>query len=711
MAHPSTYEPSTGIERWLDARLPVPRLMHDQFMVFPTPRNLNYWWTFGGILTFMLVAQIATGIVLAMHYVPPERAFDSVEKIMRDVNWGWLLRYSHAVGASMFFVAVYIHTFRGLYYGSYKAPREVLWILGVLILLLMIATAFMGYSLVWGQMSFWAVTVITNLFSSLDAVVPGLGTRLVEWIWGGFAVGGPTLNRLYSLHYLFPFIIAGVVVLHIWALHMPGNNNPTGIDVKSRGRPCRSIPTTRSRTASRWSLFVLFFAGIVFYAPNCLGHPDNYVPANPLQTPPHIVPEWYFLPFYAILRAIPNKLFGVIALLGSIGILFFVPWLDTSKVRSTRYRPIYKWFFWAFVVTCFALGYLGSQQPEGVYLILGRIFTVYYFAFFLVVMPVVGWIEKPSGLPGSITEPVLGPQEAKPASPKRAPQRRAPERWHGCIRSSTRACRRSRHRACSLAARCFRCGRSQARRGSQASSRITRAGDRGAGLELHPPVRHLRQRPAPARLPGLQGCLRQLPFDAALVLPQSRRAGRTRILAEGGGDARLPSAGHRRAERQGRDVPASGAAVGPVPLALRQRAAGAQRQSRRAAARSLGDGQGAAGRPRLYLRVCSPAITAAAGLRAGAGHALQRCLSRASDRHAAAFERRLVPYTDGTKPTVDNYARDVSAYLMWAAEPKLEERHKLGARVMIFLIVFAVIMYLAKRAVWARLHGNAAHTA
>ena len=217
--------------------------MHDQFLAFPTPRNLNYWWTFGGILTFMLVVQIVTGIVLAMHYVPTENgAFDSVEHIMRDVNWGWLLRYTHAVGASMFFVAVYIHTFRGLYYGSYKAPREVLWILGVLILLLMIATAFMGYSLVWGQMSFWAVTVITNLFSSLDAVIPGLGTKLVQWIWGGFAVGGPTLNRLYALHYLFPFVIAGVVVLHIWALHIPGNNNPDRHRREDRARH-RAVPS------------------------------------------------------------------------------------------------------------------------------------------------------------------------------------------------------------------------------------------------------------------------------------------------------------------------------------------------------------------------------------------------------------------------------------------------------------------------------------
>jgi len=357
-----------------------------------------------------------------MHYIPAaDRAFDSVEHIMRDVNWGWLLRYTHAVGASMFFLAAYIHTFRGLYYGSYKAPREILWILGVLILLLMIATAFMGYSLVWGQMSFWAVTVITNLFSSLDLVIPGLGTQLVQWIWGGFSVGGPTLTRLYSLHYLFPFIIAGVVVLHIWALHIPGNNNPTGIDVKSSRETLPFHPYYTMKDGFALVLFAILFALFVFYAPNTLGHPDNYIPANPLQTPQHIVPEWYFLPFYAILRAIPNKLFGVAGLIGAIVVLFFVPWLDTSRVRSTRYRPIYKWFFWAFVITCVALGYLGSQPPEGGYLILGRIFTAYYFLFFLLVMPVVGWIEKPKGLPGSITESVLGPVEAPPAA---APPRR-----------------------------------------------------------------------------------------------------------------------------------------------------------------------------------------------------------------------------------------------------------------------------------------------
>ena len=418
MAHQSTYVPTSGFGKWIDARLPIPRLVYDQFGVFPMPRNLNYLWTFGGILTFMLAAQIATGIVLAMHYVPTaEGAFDSVEHIMRDVNWGWLLRYSHAVGASLFFLAAFIHTLRGLYYGSYKEPREVLWILGVLILLLMVATAFMGYSLVWGQMSFWAVTVITNLFSSLDSVVPGLGTKLVEWIWGGFSVGGPTLNRLYALHYLLPFVIAGVVVLHIWALHIPGSNNPAGVEVKSSRDVVPFHPYYTIKDGFAMVLFILLFAVLVFYAPNLLGHSDNYIPANPLVTPPHIVPEWYFLPFYAILRAIPSKLFGVIALVASIGILFFVPWLDTSKVRSTAYRPVYRWFFWAFVLTCFALGYLGSQAPEGWYLILGRVFTFYYFAFFLVVMPVLGRIEKPRALPDSIADSMSRGKKrtAKPA--------------------------------------------------------------------------------------------------------------------------------------------------------------------------------------------------------------------------------------------------------------------------------------------------------
>ncbi len=427
MAHESTYKPNTAIERWLDERMPVPRLMNDQFIDFPAPRNLNYWWTFGGILTFCLMVQILSGIVLAMHYIPHESmAFDSVEHIMRDVNWGWLLRYMHAVGGSMFFLAVYIHTFRGLYYGSYKAPREILWIIGVAIFLAMMATAFMGYSLPWGQMSFWAVTVITNLFSAFDDVIPGLGTAIVEWIWGGFSVSGKSLTRLYSLHYLLPFVIAGLVILHIWALHVPGSNNPTGIEIKTKSDAVSFHPYYTIKDGFALSAFAILFAGFVFYAPNYLGHADNYIPADPLVTPPHIVPEWYFLPFYAILRAIPNKLMGVIAMFASIGVLFFVSWLDTSRVKSTRYRPLYKPFFWMLVISCIILGYLGAKPAEGWYVIFSRIFTAYYFAHFLIILPVLGFIEKPRQTPGSITDDVLGgksggapPEPAAPAPEKR----------------------------------------------------------------------------------------------------------------------------------------------------------------------------------------------------------------------------------------------------------------------------------------------------
>src|SRR5499427_8455130 len=416
MTHPSSYQPSTGIEKWIDQRLPIPRLMYDQFLAFPTPRNLNYWWTFGGILTFMLVSQIATGVVLAMNYVAtPSMAFDSVEHIMRDVNWGWLLRYTHAVGASMFFLAAYIHTFRGLYYGSYKAPREVVWILGVLMLLLMIATAFMGYSLPWGQMSFWAVTVITNLFSSIDSIVPGLGTRIVQWLWGGFSVSGTTLTRFYSLHYLLPFAIVGVVILHIWALHTVGQNNPTGLEIKTKSDSVPMSPHAVMKDMFGLAVFMLLFVWFVFYLPDYLGHADNYIEANPLSTPPHIVPEWYFLPYYAILRAIPNKLLGVIAMFSSILLLVFIPWLDTSRVRSAKYRPVYRWFFWLFIISVVALGYLGSKPPEGAYVIWARVFTAYYFLHFLVIMPIVGVTENPTPLPRSITESVLG----KGAAPAR----------------------------------------------------------------------------------------------------------------------------------------------------------------------------------------------------------------------------------------------------------------------------------------------------
>lgn len=404
MAATSSYQPKGRFAKWLEARLPIMGLVHSSFVVYPTPRNLNYWWTFGAILSFMLVAQIITGVVLAMHYIPDAaQAFNSVEHIMRDVNFGWMLRYLHANGASIFFLAVYIHIMRGLYYGSYKDPREVLWILGVIIFLLMMATAFMGYVLPWGQMSFWAATVITNLFSA----IPLVGESITTWLWGGFSVEGPTLNRFYSLHYLLPFMIAGVVGLHIWALHVVGQNNPTGIEIKSVQDTVPFSPHATVKDSFGVVCILILFAWLVFFLPNYLGHPDNYIAADPLKTPAHIVPEWYFLPFYAILRAIPSKLGGVIAMFGSIAIFIFVPWLDTSRVRSAVYRPLYRQFFWIFVLTAIGLGYLGAQPAEGGFVIAARILTVYYFAHFLIILPLLGIFERPKPLPASITEAVL----------------------------------------------------------------------------------------------------------------------------------------------------------------------------------------------------------------------------------------------------------------------------------------------------------------
>jgi ubiquinol-cytochrome c reductase cytochrome b subunit len=352
-----------------------------------------------------------------MHYVANAGlAFDSVESIMRDVNYGWLIRYIHANGASMFFLAVYIHMFRGLYYGSYKAPRELIWIIGVLIYLLMMATAFFGYVLPWGQMSFWGATVITNLFSA----IPVVGTHIATWLWGDFAVGDATLNRFFSLHYLLPFIIAGVVGLHIWALHVPGNNNPLGIDVKSPQDTVPFHPYYTVKDAFYLTLFVILFAGFVFYAPEFFGNADNNIPANPLVTPPDIVPEWYLLPFYAMLRSIPNKLLGVIVMGGAIVTLFFIPWLDTSRVRSCRFRPLMKQFFWGLLVACVLLGYCGSQSVDaakfGIPMVwVARLASIYYYAFFWLIMPIIGLIETPKKLPASIAQSVLGDKAAAPA--------------------------------------------------------------------------------------------------------------------------------------------------------------------------------------------------------------------------------------------------------------------------------------------------------
>lgn len=428
MASGERAEFKNPVVNWIDERMPVFTMMKNEYGVFPTPKNFNYFWNFGAIATVMLVTMIVTGIVLAMHYTPhADYAFGSVERIMRDVNWGWLLRYLHMNGASMFFVAVYIHMFRGMYYGSYKKPRELLWILGVLIFLLMMATAFMGYTLPWSQMAGWAATVITNLFSA----IPLFGDEIVALLWGGFSVDNPTLNRFFSLHYLLPFVIFGVVLLHVWALHVSGSNNPTGIEPKGKQDTLPFHPYYTAKDTFGLSVFLIVYVAISFYWPNIFAHPDHFVEYNPMQTPPHIVPEWYFLPFYAILRAvtfdiffiIPAKLGGVIAMFGAVIVLFFLPWLDTHKVKSARYRPIFRATLLLFVVNFIALGWVGMETADAVLftigdfhvpmLWLGQLGTLYYFAFFIVILPILSKKEKALPLPKSINESVL--KEAKAA--------------------------------------------------------------------------------------------------------------------------------------------------------------------------------------------------------------------------------------------------------------------------------------------------------
>ena len=409
------------VMQWIDHRLPIFTLINHELHEYPTPKNLNYWWNFGSLAGIVLVVMLVTGIVLAMHYTAHvDLAFGSVERIMRDVNYGWLIRYIHMNGASMFFIIVYIHMLRGLYFGSYQAPRELLWMIGVFILLAMMATAFMGYVLPWGQMSFWGATVITNLFSA----IPLVGDSIVTLLWGGFSVDNPLLNRFFSLHYLLPFVIVGLVVLHIVALHQHGSNNPIGIDMKTEQDSLPFHPYYTVKDMLGLGAFLTFFAFFVFFAPNYFGEADNYIMADALQTPAHIVPEWYFLPYYAILRAftadwfvynilslggfiMTAKLMGVLAMFASILLLLFLPWLDGSKVKSSRFRPVHSMFVWIFVLDCIVLGICGAKPAEGMWLIIGQTATIYYFAHLLFIIPIVSRLERPMMPPESIAASVM----------------------------------------------------------------------------------------------------------------------------------------------------------------------------------------------------------------------------------------------------------------------------------------------------------------
>jgi ubiquinol-cytochrome c reductase cytochrome b/c1 subunit len=684
MSGPSKFQPENPILKWLEARLPIMGLVHSSFVAYPTPRNLNYWWTFGGILAFMLGVQIITGVVLVMHYTPEATmAFDSVEHIMRDVNYGWLLRYLHSNGASMFFLAVYIHMFRGMYYGSYKEPREVLWILGVIIYLLMMATGFMGYVLPWGQMSFWAATVITNLFSA----IPGVGEPIVTWLWGGYAVGNPTLNRFFSLHYLLPFVIAGVVVLHIWALHVAGQNNPTGVEPKSDKDTVPFTPYATVKDSFFLIVFCILYAWFVFYIPDYLGHPDNYIPANPGVTPAHIVPEWYYLPFYAILRSIPNKLLGVTALFSSIGILVLLPWLDTSRVRSAKYRPIYRVFFWIFVLICIGLGWLGSKPPEGIYVLVARVFTAWYFIHFLVILPLLGLFETPRPLPNSISEAVLKKGKVAVAVIIMLSVALA-----GLVGTSTKASAEEEvlppRLKWSFAGPFGRYDRAQLQRGFKIYREVCQ---NCHGLKLVP----FRNLGGPEALgyseeqvkaiaaqykitdgPNDQGQMFQRPGRPADYFPPPFPNEQTARLALGGAT--------------------------PPDMSVLAKARGFERGFPNfifdAFTQYVEEG------PDYIAALLNGYRDPPADFTLPPGSQYNIYFPAKAIGMPKPLTDGQVTYDDGTPETVEQYSKDIAAFLMWAAEPHLEARKRVGFQVMIFLIVFAGLLYFTKRKVWANAH-------
>jgi ubiquinol-cytochrome c reductase cytochrome b/c1 subunit len=679
---PPAYKPRNAALRWLEDRLPILGLAYSAAVSYPTPRNLNYLWAFGAILTFMLAVQIVTGIVLVMHYVPEATmAFNSVEHIMRDVNYGWLFRYLHSNGGAMFFFAAYIHLFRGMYYGSYKAPREVLWILGIVILLLMIATGFLGYVLPWGQMSYWAAKVITSLFSA----IPLVGNSIVTWLWGGYTVGPPTLSRFFALHYLLPFALAAVVLLHIWALHVVGQNNPAGVDPRTDKETVPFTPHATIKDMFVVGLFLLLFAWFVFYIPNYLGNADNSIPANPGVTPDDIVPEWYYLPFYAILRSIPNKLLGVIALFASIAILAALPWLDTSRVKSARYRPLFKQFFWLFVLTCILLGWLGSKKPMGWYVVASRLLTAWYFIHFIVVLPLLGLFETPRPVPNSISEALktgkkavvvallavlgLGAAflgELRPAAAQEAANLQPPRNsW-------------------SFAGPFGKFDRGQLQRGfkvyhdvCQACHGLALLSFRNLGEEGGPEFSAAEVAAIAAEYkvkdgPNDQGDMFERPGRPADRFPPpfpNEQA--ARFVNSGSLPPDMSVIAKARQYERGFPwfvldaiIPYQELGVDYIVAVLKGYAA---------------KPPGMAMPATMQYNIYFP------------GHAIGMPPPLSDD---------VVTYTDGTSQTVDQYAKDVAAFLMWAAEPTLEARKRIGLQVMIFLVVLTGLLYFTKKKIW-----------
>ena len=668
---------------WIDQRLPVFTMIGKEYGVFPTPKNFNYLWNFGAIALAVLVIMIASGITLAMSYTADTRlSFGAVERIMRDVNYGWLVRYIHMNGASMFFIAVYVHIFRGLYYGSYKQPRELLWIFGVVIFLLMMATAFMGYVLPWGQMSFWGATVITNLFSA----VPLIGDQVVVWLWGGFSVDNPTLTRFFALHYLLPFVIVAVVFLHVAALHVVGSNNPLGIEPKGPGDTLPFHPYYTTKDMFGLCIFLTIYAAMVFYAPNYMGHPDNYTMANPMVTPAHIVPEWYFLPFYAMLRAITfdigipftkivfidSKLGGVLTMFGAIAVLFFLPWLDTSPVRSARFRPLFRKAFWVLVAVSITLGYCGSKPPEGIWPVISQICTVYYFGFFLVLLPLfgrkfrfgkftIGGWEKPLQLPTSISQAVLrkgavamllalvmiAPAQAEEAVDTSARHPKEVEFQHeGPFGTFDKAA---------------------LQRGFQVYKEVCSA-CHSMDLLAYRNLTQIGFSDAEVKAIAAQYTIQDGPNDNGDMFERPR----------------APSDPFNRPFANEQAARAANGGALPKDLSLIVKA----RHGGESYVYSLLTGyqDAPANEPKKEGLNYNPYF----------------------DGHWVAMPQPLttegqVTYADGTKATVEQMAHDVATFLTWASEPHLEERHKIGAEVMIFMFVLCGVMYSAKKRVWSKI--------
>ncbi len=651
------------VVQWINDRLPIFSMMQNEYGKFPTPRNFNYFWNFGAIAMCMLGIMIVTGIFMAMNYTPHSTlAFESVERTMRDVNYGWLLRYAHMNGASFFFIAVYIHIFRGLYYGSYRKPRELLWIFGVVIFLLMMATAFMGYALPWSQMSGWGVTVITSMFSA----VPLVGDGLVTWLWGGFSVDNPTLNRFYALHFLLPFIICAVVFVHVWALHVTGSNNPTGVEPKSDKDVIPFNPYYTTKDSFGTVVFLIFFFAVVFFAPLALTEVDHFRQFDPMQTPPHIVPEWYFLPYYAILRSftmdifipfthivlLSAKLQGVIAMFGSILLLLFLPWLDTSPARSARYRPVYKWCLMLFVVAMGALTYAGANPPEGIAVWIGRIGTFYYFLHFLVLVPWLGRHEKVLPLPASISEAVENDRKTKKAvsvlaflavlaasAPAQANEQALPrQQWpHKGITGTY--------------------DRAALQRGFQVYKEVCSA----CHAMKFVSYRNL-------------GALGYAPEEVKAIAAEVTVTDGPNDDGEMFDRPAVPSDRFKPPFKNDKAARAANNGALPTDLSLVVKAR--------------------AGGEDYIFSLLTGYDNPPADMQMQPGMSF--------NKYFPGYEIAMAPPLSGE--TLEQQARDVTQFLAWASEPHMEQRKRMGVKVILFMLAFAGAMYAVKRRIWARLH-------